>query len=154
MALDRRFLNVRLRVEGIANNSADTVNGRQFIVGTAPTGNFATAAANDIASYDGYKNRWNFYKPQEDNIEIFNIEAGKFGGSYYLEASTLFRDQATGEDYPSEFVIPNCKVQSNFTFTMAPTGDPSTFTFTSTSKVRTPCSAAFLPASSAATCAA
>ena len=78
MALDRRFLNVRLRVEGIANNSADTVNGRQFIVGTAPTGNFATAAANDIASYDGYKNRWNFYKPQEDNIEIFNIEAGKW----------------------------------------------------------------------------
>jgi len=59
-----------------------------------------------------------------------DIEAAKFGGSYYLEASTLFRDQATGEDYPAEFIIPNCKVQSNFTFTMAPTGDPSTFTFT------------------------
>ena len=31
---------------------------------------------------------------------------------------------------PAEFVIPNCKVQSNFTFTMAASGDPSTFTFT------------------------
>ena len=31
---------------------------------------------------------------------------------------------------PAEFVIPNCKVQSNFTFTMASSGDPSTFTFT------------------------
>ena len=31
---------------------------------------------------------------------------------------------------PAEFVIPNCKVQSNFTFTMANSGDPSTFTFT------------------------
>ena len=49
---------------------------------------------------------------------------------YYLEASTLWRDQSTGDDYPAEFIIPNCKVQSNFTFTMAPTGDPSTFTFT------------------------
>ena len=31
---------------------------------------------------------------------------------------------------PAEFIIPNCKIQSNFNFTMASTGDPSTFTFT------------------------
>lgn len=71
-----------------------------------------------------------YYVEAESGVKQIDIEAGKFGGSYYLEASTLFRDQATGEDYPAEFVIPNCKVQSNFTFTMAPTGDPSTFTFT------------------------
>lgn len=71
-----------------------------------------------------------YYVAAESGVKQIEIEAGKFGGSYYLEASTLFRDQATGEDYPAEFVIPNCKVQSNFTFTMAPTGDPSTFTFT------------------------
>lgn len=71
-----------------------------------------------------------YYVEAESGVKQINIEASKFGGSYYLEASTLFRDQATGEDYPAEFVIPNCKVQSNFTFTMAPTGDPSTFTFT------------------------
>ena len=71
-----------------------------------------------------------YYVEASQRVKQINIEAGKFGGSYYLEASTLFRDQATGEDYPAEFIIPNCKVQSNFTFTMAPTGDPSTFTFT------------------------
>ena len=71
-----------------------------------------------------------YYVKSVQYVKQIDIEAGKFGGSYYLEASTLFRDQATGEDYPAEFVIPNCKVQSNFTFTMAPTGDPSTFTFT------------------------
>ena len=71
-----------------------------------------------------------YYVEASERVKQINIEAGKFGGSYYLEASTLFRDQATGEDYPAEFIIPNCKVQSNFTFTMAPTGDPSTFTFT------------------------
>jgi hypothetical protein len=31
---------------------------------------------------------------------------------------------------PAEFIIPNCKIQSNFTFSMASSGDPSTFTFT------------------------
>ena len=57
------------------------------------------------------------------------ITADKFGGNYYLEASTLFRDQ-NGVDMPAEFIIPNCKIQSNFNFTMASSGDPSTFTFT------------------------
>ena len=71
-----------------------------------------------------------YYVEAKSGAKQIDIEASKFGGSYYLEASTLFRDQATGEDYPAEFIIPNCKVQSNFTFTMAPTGDPSTFTFT------------------------
>jgi hypothetical protein len=71
-----------------------------------------------------------YYVKSTQYVKQIDIEAGKFGGSYYLEASTLFRDESTGEDYPAEFIIPNCKVQSNFTFTMAPTGDPSTFTFT------------------------
>lgn len=51
------------------------------------------------------------------------------GHNYYIEASTLFRDEATGEDMPAEFIIPNGRVQSNFTFSMAATGDPSTFSF-------------------------
>ena len=71
-----------------------------------------------------------YYVKAVSGVKQIDIEAGKFGGSYYLEASTLFRDQATGKDHAAEFVIPNCKVQSNFTFTMAPSGDPSTFTFT------------------------
>ena len=52
------------------------------------------------------------------------ITPDKFGGNYYLEASTLFRD-TNGVDMPAEFIIPNCKIQSNFTFTMASSGDPS-----------------------------
>ena len=64
----------------------------------------------------------------EGSMQI-EITPDKFGGNYYLEASTLFRDQR-GVDMPAEFIIPNCKIQSNFTFTMASSGDPSTFTFT------------------------
>ena len=50
--------------------------------------------------------------------------------NYYLEAETLFRDAATGFDYPANFVLPNCRLQSNFTLAMANSGDPGTFTFT------------------------
>ena len=60
---------------------------------------------------------------------MIDIEPGKFSGNFYLEAATLFRD-TDGKDHAAEFIIPNCRVQSNFTFTMAATGDPSTFTFT------------------------
>ena len=70
-----------------------------------------------------------YYTPHESEAMQIEITPDKFGGNYYLEASTLFRDQR-GVDMPAEFIIPNCKIQSNFTFTMASSGDPSTFTFT------------------------
>ena len=70
-----------------------------------------------------------YYTERTSNAQQIEITADKFGGNYYLEASTLFRDQ-NGVDMPAEFIIPNCKIQSNFTFTMASSGDPSTFTFT------------------------
>lgn len=70
-----------------------------------------------------------YYVERESDAQQIEITADKFGGNYYLEASTLFRDQ-NGVDMPAEFIIPNCKIQSNFTFTMASSGDPSTFTFT------------------------
>ena len=71
---------------------------------------------------------FDFYVTKNSGKQI-EITADKFAGNYYLEASTLFRS-ADGVDHPAEFIIPNCKIQSNFTFTMASSGDPSTFTFT------------------------
>lgn len=65
-----------------------------------------------------------YYVARESGAKQIEITADKFGGNYYLEASTLFRNEA-GVDLPAEFIIPNCKVQSNFTFTMAASGDPS-----------------------------
>ena len=69
-----------------------------------------------------------YYKTTKSLTQI-DITPDKFAGNYYLEASTLFRNK-DGIDLPAEFIIPNCKIQSNFTFTMASSGDPSTFTFT------------------------
>ena len=70
-----------------------------------------------------------YYTEKTSSAFEINITPDKFGGNFYLEASTLFR-ATNGVDMPAEFIIPNCKIQSNFTFTMASSGDPSTFTFT------------------------
>ena len=64
-----------------------------------------------------------------DSILLVDIEPEAFGGNYYFEGATLWRD-TDGVDYPAEFIIPNGHIQSNFTFTMSSTGDPSAFTFT------------------------
>ena len=67
---------------------------------------------------------------QGSTISELQIDAGNFAGYYYVEASTLFRRQSDGVDMPAEITFPNVKIQSNFTFTMASSGDPSTFSFT------------------------
>ena len=71
-----------------------------------------------------------FYVTVSTGAVEMTIEPDKFGGFYYLEASTLFRRQDNGQDMAATFVIPKVKIQSNFTFSMASSGDPSTFTFT------------------------
>lgn len=70
-----------------------------------------------------------YYVEYTKDVMQINITADQFGSNFYIEASTLFKDEK-GTDHPAEFIIPNGKVQSNFTFSLAASGDPSTFAFT------------------------
>ena len=70
-----------------------------------------------------------YYTEKKSGAVQIDIEPQNFGGNFYIEADTLFRD-TDGADHAAQFVIPNGKIQSNFTLSMASTGDPSTFTFT------------------------
>ena len=92
-------------------------------------GNQAYTPTNVNTFKDGSIVMIDYYTDEGQGAQQIEITPDKFGGNYYLEASTLFRD-TNGVDMPAEFIIPNCKIQSNFTFTMASSGDPSTFTFT------------------------
>lgn len=85
--------------------------------------------SNEVCEIDAKAALVDYYTTKNSGVQQIEITPDKFGGNFYLEASTLFRD-TNGVDMPAEFIIPNCKVQSNFTFTMASSGDPSTFTFT------------------------
>ena len=70
-----------------------------------------------------------FYTIMNNGVTEVQIEPGSFGGYFYVEAQTLFRREDTGKDMAAELIIPKAKVQSGFTFTMAASGDPSTFDF-------------------------
>jgi hypothetical protein len=71
-----------------------------------------------------------YVKKNASAVSELQIDAEAFAGYYYVEADTLFRRQSDGKDLPANLTFPNVKIQSNFTFSMAATGDPSTFTFT------------------------
>ena len=70
-----------------------------------------------------------FYVLMNNSITEVQIAPESFGGYFYIEAQTLFRREDTGKDMAAELIIPKAKVQSAFTFTMAASGDPSTFDF-------------------------
>ena len=107
----------------VAATAADVTGYRVTLRDDDDLNAFATKTGEDLVVLVDY------YVEQGAGTFQIDITPDKFGGNYYLEASTLFRN-TDGVDMPAEFIIPNCKIQSNFTFTMASSGDPSTFTFT------------------------
>lgn len=94
------------------------------VTGITVEGNVISATAGiavgDIYTVDGY------VKVMGSTI---SIEANKFSDYFYIEAETLFRQEADGVDKAAQIIIPKGKVKSNFEFTMANSGDPSTFAF-------------------------
>ncbi len=72
-----------------------------------------------------------FYLDKDaQKVDELQIAADNFAGNYYVEAETLFRRKSDGVDMPANLTFPNVKIQSNLTFQLSGTGDPSTFTFT------------------------
>ena len=93
----------------------------------------ASVTGNEITAADakGKTVMVDYYvKKKSADVSEIQIDAENFAGYYYVEAETLFRRQDNGVDMPANITLPNVKIQSNFTFSMASTGDPSTFTFT------------------------
>ena len=105
----------------------DGTTPEKLVVATASTDGITFTSAKQLTSGKKVTVHVDYYS--EEQILNIDIEPGKFSGNFYLEAATLFRD-TDGKDHAAEFIIPNCRVQSNFTFSMASSGDPSTFTFT------------------------
>lgn len=110
--------------EGTTTASDNVGRTNSFVKNTVVSGwdAWSTIAKENVVFVD-------YYVEKSSGAYQIDITPETFGGNFYLEASTLFRTE-NGVDMPAEFIIPNCKVQSNFTFNMAATGDPSTFTFT------------------------
>lgn len=80
--------------------------------------NYPDNTATPIASMPvkaGDTVRIDCYTVHGEGAQELEISADEFAGYYYIEADTLFREEATGQDLPAQFVIPRGKIQSNFT---------------------------------------
>ena len=123
-------LNTKTDVYGFILDSTGSISkklGKVKASGTSVTFQVAELGLSDSSSHTVLLD---YYIDMSSGVKQIEITPDKFAGSYYLEASTLFRRQDNGSDMPAQFIIPNVKIQSAFTFSMAATGDPSTFTFT------------------------
>ena len=69
-----------------------------------------------------------FYLAMAEKATQVTIAPDSFGGTFYVEADTLYRNQ-NGQDMAATLTFPKAKIQSGFTLSMSPTGDPSTFDF-------------------------
>jgi hypothetical protein len=83
-----------------------------------------------VTEFAGATVKLDFYLAMNSGVTEVEIKPNDFGGFFYVEAQTLYRREDTGLDMAAEIIIPKVKVQSGFTFSMAASGDPSTFTFT------------------------
>lgn len=108
------------------------------IEGVTPNCNVYTITADnklvlhftEAAKYVGAIMRVDCYVEKTGGVTRIVVDPENFSGNYYVEAQALFREQDSGLDMPVVISFPNVKIQSNFTFNMNNTGDPSTFTFT------------------------
>ena len=79
------------------------------------------------ATYNGTV-KLDFYVLMDREATEITIGPDDFGGYFYVEADTLYRNQ-DGKDMAATLTFPKVKIQSGFTLTMAANGDPSTFDF-------------------------
>ena len=79
----------------------------------------------DAAKYVGAIMRVDCYVEKTGGVTRIVVDPENFSGNYYVEAQALFREQDSGLDMPVVISFPNVKIQSNFTFNMNNTGDPS-----------------------------
>ena len=114
----------------IIKTEADGTLTNAYIKASAVADDGTITLASDADITDGEVVMVDFYVTTTSAVYEAQIDAENFAGYYYVEADTLFRRQDTGKDMPAVITLPNVKIQSNFTFTMASSGDPSTFTFT------------------------
>ena len=105
----------------LSGTNSETLNNIIEVASDKPLKVKSTAVKNETIKLD-------FYVRMTDGATEITVAPEDFGGYFYVEADTLYRNQ-DGKDMAATITFPKVKIQSGFTLTMAANGDPSTFDF-------------------------
>lgn len=120
---------VKMEAEGTVDSDAFVSGAEDILAVESDKPLSISLQGDDKTAFGGKAIKIDFYVLMPSGVQTIQIEPSSFGGYFYVEADTLFRDEATGKDLAASLIFPKVKVQSAFTFTMAASGDPSTFDF-------------------------
>ena len=112
----------------IIDHNGSVVEWKEASVTTAKATASAPAKFTVTGAAKGSAVKLDFYVLLKEKASRITITPDSFGGYFYVEADTLFRDQ-DGRDLAATLTFPKVKIQSNFTISMAPNGDPQTYDF-------------------------
>lgn len=87
-----------------------------------------TGASDTYTAGQSIRAKLDFYVLMTTEASEIMIRPDDFGGNFYVEADTLYRNRA-GKDMAATLTFPNVKIQSGFSIAMSANGDPSTFDF-------------------------
>ena len=77
------------------------------------------------ASHEGERIKI-YYKTETDaSAKTVKVTSDRFGGTFKLVCDVMIRDEATKKDYFGQFIVPNAKIEDEFSFNFSPDGDPS-----------------------------
>lgn len=100
-----------------------TIHGESIAIPTEGASYYtADGSAGTSTAYD-----YVTFPLQVKDVNVINISAETFPGTYYITGDTYARRETDGLDEFFQFIIPKAKVQSEVTLTMEAEGDPSTF---------------------------
>ena len=128
--IDRRFLDISLVVEGVADEPEKSEVGTQYIVGENPTGDFENAEPAYIARYNGEK--WIFIPPKSASLEVINAGTGEIlkfdgmlwevvavlsgsgggSGSSLLVVDDLAQVLTSADEMPNDYILNYCIVDN------------------------------------------
>lgn len=120
---DPEHVGQKKKVNGITITTATATASQSavFTINSALVGDGKDVKEGEVVKLD-------FYVIMTTGATQITIEPSSFGGYFYVEADTLYRNE-DGKDMAATLTYPKVKINSAFTITMAANGDPSTFDF-------------------------
>lgn len=124
------LVNYPITVAPNTNNDGATIGTALTKVANSPTTGEYSITGLTITTGTTYSNQdfiITYYKQSTSGNKRITITSDTFPQTFKVTGYTLWRDEATGKDFPCRITIPKAKLLAPFKIEQAASGDPSVF---------------------------